>query len=501
MKGYLNTKDTPFKSIDHLTSAEDAFRYFYVCEKCGKVDEKRFYFYYKNNNRLICKSCSHKSTKGIEAMRESMLQKYGTTSTAQFIDYSKIDYQARNEKSKKTNIEKYGTEWATQSKEVRSKIEQTNIERYGVACAMKSEQAKTKIKQTLRTRFPNGLPGPIASHKKFLEKRQAQIENVDITWLDEKNFHGKYDNSPIEYHFKCNKCGHEFTANFHSMAPVCKNCHPSLVNKSSAENEIYEYIKSIYNGSVLHNDRTVLNGKELDIYLPELKIAIEYNGIYWHGYRKDTVLSLNDFKSKVEWKRLECQKQNIRLINIDEADYLDRPDVFKRFIQDLILPRKRIFARQCKFREISTKEAKDFMEKYHVNGFRGGYYKCGLFYDNELICAAIFGKHKKYENECIRLCYKTGYDIVKGWERIQKRFGKKFLHYVNLKYFMGENKTGCGYRFWIKKQVVYRQQLQKNTIGKYIKNYDPHLSDFQNCLNDGGIAIFDVGNDIRIYNE
>ena len=40
-----------------------------------------------------------------------------------------------------------------------------------------------------------------------------------------------------------------------------------------------EYIKSIYSGCIIKNDRSVLSGKELDIYLPELNIAFEFNGI------------------------------------------------------------------------------------------------------------------------------------------------------------------------------------------------------------------------------
>ena len=167
----------------------------------------------------------------------------------------------------------------------------------------------------------------------------------------------------------------------------------------------------------------------------------------------------------------------------------------------MICERKRVYARDCIYKEIDTRTAEEFLTYYHVNGFRGGHYKCGLFYNDELICVAVFGKHKKYENECIRLCYKTGYDIVGGWAKIQKHFGKQFLHYVNLKYFSGENKTGCGYRFVINKQLYSRQQLQKSKLIKMFDDYDDSVSDFQNCLKHNGIAIFDCGNDIRIYNQ
>jgi hypothetical protein len=159
-----------------------------------------------------------------------------------------------------------------------------------------------------------------------------------------------------------------------------------------------------------------------------------------------------------------------------------------------------VYARNCDFKVIDTKTAKDFCEYYHVNGFRGGQFKYGLYNDEELVCVAIFAPYRK-EHECVRLCYKTGVDIIGGWAKIQKHFGKKFLHYVNLKYFSGINKTGIGFRFLCGDKLLHRNALQKKTgLYKYCKNIDSNLSDFQNCINNNMIAIFDLGNDIRWYN-
>lgn len=500
MATYLNDKANPIKKLEELKKENDKMSFFFICEKCGNVAEKIYHQYYKNMN-LICKSCSHKNNKGYIIMKQKMLEKYGTTSTSQFIDYSKIDYNKRYEKSKQTFIEKYGVDNPAKSEDVKNKIKNTNVERYGFSVAAKNENVKDKQRKTIKERYGNNMPGPRASHIKFLNQRLQELNESNITWLDKDSFRGKYDNGPIYYNFRCNECGNLFKDDFHSGFPICKKCNPSLNGHSKTEIEIQDFVKSICNYDVICNDRSVLDGKELDIYIPSKKVAIEYNGTYWHGYRNDETRSLNKFKKDVEYKRVECQKKGIRLINVDECDYLNRPEVFKRFFVDLICERKRVYARDCTYKEIDTKTAEEFLTYYHVNGFRGGYYKCGLFYNDELICVAVFGKHKKYENECIRLCYKTGYDIVGGWDKIQKHFGKKFLHYVNLKYFSGENKTGCGYRFVINKQLYSRQQLQKAKLIKMFDDYDDSVSDFQNCLKHNGIAIFDCGNDIRIYNQ
>ena len=432
-----------------------------------------------------------------------MMERYGTVSTSQFIDYSKIDYASRNAKSIKTNIERYGVDNVAKSKEIQEKIKATNIERYGAVAPACNESIKEKQRNTILGKYGSfeNMPGPKASHEKFIRYRSDMTECLDLEWLDSESFRGKYEGTPIYYTFRCNKCGSIFKDDFHSGKPVCRICNPTFNGSSNQENEMYDFIKSIYNGTIIRHDRTVLNGKELDFYFPDIKVAIEYNGTYWHGYRKDTKMSLSDFKRKVEEKRLLCKDKGIRLINIDEADYVERTDVFNRFIQDLICPRQRIFARKCIVREIDTQMAKEFCDYYHVNGFKGGYKKLGLFYNGELLIVAVFGRHPKHENECIRLCYKTGYDVIGGWAKIVKHFGKPFLHYVNLKYFQGENKTGCGYRFYIRKKLVYRQQLQKKNLKNYCDVIDDKLSDFQNCLMNNGIAIFDVGNDIRFYNR
>lgn len=383
-----------------------------------------------------------------------------------------------------------------------NRVKESMLKKYGVDNAMYVDELKEKVFDTKIKKYGSAknFPNVIASHKRFLKKRQSEVEQLDLEWLDSDTFRGKYDGTPIYYTFKCNKCGTIFKDDFHSGFPVCRTCKPSMVGTSHQEQEVIEYIKSIYSGTVLVHDRKLLNGKELDIYLPDLKVAIEYNGTYWHGYRKDTNEPISSFKEKIEYKRKACIEKGVRLITVDEVDYTDRPDVFKRFFQDTICPRKRVFARKCKVVNVSTEDAKNFCEKYHVNGFRGGSTKIGLELDGELLVVAIFGKHSKYENECIRLCYKTGYNVIGGWERIIKHFGKPFLHYVNLKYFKGENKTGCGYRFFMKGQLFSRQQLQKKNLFKHIDNVDESVSDFTNCLNAGGIAIFDCGNDIRLYN-
>lgn len=86
-------------------------------------------------------------------------------------------------------------------------------------------------------------------------------------------------------------------------------------NKSKAEQYIIDNLD--YNDTIIHNDRSIIKPKELDIYLPNKKLAIEYNGLYWHSINivKDIHYHRN--------KSIACRKLGIRLIHIYEFEDLD----------------------------------------------------------------------------------------------------------------------------------------------------------------------------------
>lgn len=518
-----NTKNDPI-FLDNISEYKNQALWFsFKCTKCGKSEIKRNVSL-KNSPYLICGPCLRKIKKlekygdenynNSEKSKQTCLEKYGVTNALNLHSKKPITKETI-EKRKQTCLEKYGVDNPAKAKEIKDKIKKTNNERYGGNAPACSKEVVKKMVKTAHKKYnQTGYPGLIAQHNHFLNIRIQQLAKHNLQFKNPEDFKGRARNDKaIYYDFICTKCGNEFRDSFTNAFPICRKCHPQKFLKQ--ETELIDYVKSIYNGTIIEHDRSLISPKELDIYLPELKIAIEYNGTFWHSFNKTTKISFAEFCRQIEFKRKECEKLGIRLITIDECDWLDRPEVFKRFLQDALLPRKRIFARKCELKEIDTATAKTFCEYYHVNGYRGGSIKYGLYYKEELLVVAVFGGKVKmpiisskgttitYIQECIRLCYKTGYDVIGGWAKIQKHYGKPFLHYVNLKYFRGENKTGCGYRFIIGKprKVLYRNALQKKTgLFKYISNYDPNLSDFWNCINNDAFCIVDVGNDIRYYN-
>ena len=139
------------------------------------------------------------------------------------------------------------------------------------------------------------------------------------------------------------------------------------------EKEILNFIKPIYDGVIIENDRHILNGKELDIYLPELKIAFEFNGIYWH----------NEFNKEINYhqdKSLKCLQNGIQLIHIWEDDWNYKKDIIKDYMKTKLgLSENKIGARKCKIKLVDNKSAYDFLDKYHIQGSVKNGKSIGLF--------------------------------------------------------------------------------------------------------------------------
>ena len=392
----------------------------------------------------------------------------------------------------KNNLEKYGVKNVFQLDNTKSKIRETNKEKYGVESFLQTTEARD-ARRKYNTEY-------------FIQLAHQRLDDYCSSIKFSSDLHRRIvDNNGVRHYQEiaciCKVCSTEYTTTTHRFQR-CPNCYKEdwLNGTSKLETLVYDYVKSIYSGIVIKNARGILSKKEIDIYLPSLRIGIEIDGDYWHGYH-DIQTDFRSIQAHAGDKQKECQQLGIRLITIKECDYNARNGQIKNFLKDLICPRKRIYGRDCDFVELDTNIAKEFCDKYHVDGYRPGNYKCGLMYGNELVCVAVFGKHKKYENECMRLCYKTGIDITGGWAKIVKHFGKPFLHYINLMYFPGEDKTGAGYRFCKGAKILSRNTLEKTTqLYKYCESIDTNLTDYQNIVKNGFICVFDCGNDIRLYN-
>lgn len=157
----------------------------------------------------------------------------------------------------------------------------------------------------------------------------------------------------------CPKCTKEFSIYTNTLITrinlnqeICTNCNPINKSYSSSEKQLVDFISSIYKGEILENDRKLLKkcGKnnhplELDIFLPFLGLAIEFNGDYWHMnpkiYRADDenrflYVSAKEIWEKDEFKVKLCEERNVKLITVWERDWFERRYVIERFLKIII---------------------------------------------------------------------------------------------------------------------------------------------------------------------
>lgn len=168
----------------------------------------------------------------------------------------------------------------------------------------------------------------------------------------------------------------------------CSKC-AKKITQSSAEQELISYYRSLSPEIVTVESAKIFddNRKELDIYFPIQKVAVEYCGLYWHSETilKSRLRPQDNLRAYHREKMDNCQKKGIRLITIFEDEYLDRPDVVRsRISYALGIINKRLFARKCIVKQLEKKQAADFLDRHHLQGNSPCKKAWGLFFEDKL---------------------------------------------------------------------------------------------------------------------
>jgi len=157
---------------------------------------------------------------------------------------------------------------------------------------------------------------------------KSYIESFGYTLLSDT-----YTNNKSKIEIKCDK-GHRFSMIFNSFqrgqrCPICWNNSMS----SKQENDVVSFINS-FNLSTICNDRTqIINpytGRylELDIWIPSIKKAVEYNGTYWHSF--------TDVKITDKIKQEQCKQLGIDLLIVKEHNWINNNEFEREIIRRFI---------------------------------------------------------------------------------------------------------------------------------------------------------------------
>ena len=292
----------------------------------------------------------------------------------------------------------------------------------------------------------------------------------------------------------------------HLQGQACPKC-ANIISKN--ENEIFNFI--IRNElSVKQRVRDIIPPYELDIYIPDKKIAIEYDGLHWHSeiHNENKNYHLN--------KTLECEKQGIRLIHIFEDEWLYKQEIVKSRLKNILgITNERIYARKCILKEISSKESFDFLEKNHIQGSSMSMFRYGLYYNDELVSLMTFGRLRQtkknnidYDNEyeLLRFCNKLNTTVVGGASKLLKHFIKikrplKIISYADRRWSDGHLYETLGFThthdsrpnyFYVVGQ--HRENRFKYRKGELVKQgFDSSKSEHEIMLERKIYRIYDCG--------
>lgn len=255
--------------------------------------------------------------------------------------YGDENYNNR-ELAEKTCIERYKRSSYTQTKEFNSKIRKTCLRKYGTTCYLRSKDGIRKSKETNLRKYGCEYYGSSdKARKSTSERKQKEFYDriIKNSHLELLNPYDEFKNrTPItKLKWKCLDCGCEFeqqinkhygqTSTFHTYAR-CPTCHPREYSHSKSEKEILNFIKEKYSGEIINGlgSRKIIYPLEIDIYIPELKLGIEYDGLYWHselcGKDKDYHV----------YKTNECEKIGIKLIHIFSDEWENNKETIKDYL-------------------------------------------------------------------------------------------------------------------------------------------------------------------------
>lgn len=395
-----------------------------------------------------------------------------------------------------------------ENKIIYSRAKKTLLEYCSNKCSIKSESVQKKIHDTCIKRYG----------KRFnIEHRESYELGEHYTHRHLKNIEDVNDpilmNRLADSGHWLNVANHfNLTTNSHSSAYRFMRKYGYEIRqtiKSTPEIEVVDFIMGL--GVKFETKcRNIIKPYELDIYIPDYNLAIEFNGLFWHssGDIKDDV----EYRNKHLMKTNMCESLGINLLHIFENEWHDpiKRDIWKSVIKHKLGLNEKIYARKCVKKKIDVVVANEFCANNHLQGSTQASFAYGLYIDDDLVMVATFAKsrYSNYDYELIRMCTIRDMCVVGGASRllnIEELVERTCVSYGNRRWCNKLNniydKIGiydhdsepC---YWYVKhyKVSHRSSFMKHKLASKLKEFDPNMTEVQNMYNNGYRRIWDCGN-------
>lgn len=487
-------------------------------------------------------NCASSAKSTIQSRKDTLTEKYGVDSFSKTNEFKEIIKncwtdelkEQADQNRRKTMMDRYGVEYASQNDLIREKQKQTTLERYGASNILQSEYVKQIIKDK------HGVDHYTQSDS-FVEKRRETMldrygvefcgQNPDLlkqrynTCLSRygtpfpKNKHISHDAMLL-----LNDCAwllNEHTIKQRSLSDIAHGLgvdlgtvryrfiqadlmikrHPT----SQPERDITSLINSL-GMETINNDRTILGGRELDIVIPAAKVAIEYCGLYWHCSAHSSRRP-SDHQAKLK----ACNVAGYRLITIFEDEWVHNRTLVESKIKQIlgVSTRERVHARKTSLVSLSSTDKKQFFDDNHIQGNGPGSVTYGLVHNNVIVAAMTFIKRSQGVYELNR--FATSCNVVGGFSKLLSHFQShhlwtEIISFADLRWSEGGVYKSCGfvldktlphdYEYVDIKNIkrIHKFNFRHKNLPHILGDlYDGNLSESENTKRAGWYKIYNCG--------
>jgi DNA-directed RNA polymerase subunit RPC12/RpoP len=344
-----------------------------------------------------------------------------------------------------------------------------------------------------------------------------QKRATTLTHITNRNYNGVHienmpdgvNEGPVE--FMCDACNRPFTRLMNNGKKnddvLCPHCN--RVGTSMEEQSLIQWCKSVLHEDVIDHRNIPGTNLELDVYIPSINLAIEYDGIFWHSYdRTETAKERNKHIHKTEL----CESLGITCIHLFSNEWMQRRDVVKsRLLQKFGKTPNVLNARQLKIVTVSSTDGREFFSNNHLQGADNASVYYGLRDGENLVSVMSFLKPrftKSYQWELSRFATVLNTRIRGGANKLFSHFIKTHnpdsvvtysdrrwgagIVYNNMGFTFDGN-TPIGYQYVKGDYVHNRMKFQKHKLEKLLNQFNADLSESQNMFNNGYRRIWDCG--------
>lgn len=463
-----------------------------------KVSKEKLYQYYVIENHNMAEVAEHFNIS--YPYISKLFKEYGITqkSHAEAIEIGMLrihgvknsnDIPTTKDKRKATNIERYGVDVYSKKNGFKEEIKTKCLEKYGVESTNQLPEVRERMKSTILERYGEGQAEVVAKRTLTMQEKYGVS-----TPLHNKDLVEKARETCLE------KYGVDFP---------CMRKEARIKGNNSKPNQEFENL--LIQNNIKYEREFPIGKYQYDFKINN--ILVEINPSSTHN----STWSFFDPSGLPKNYHLEKSKtaydNGYQCIHIFDWDNKEK-------IINILKPRETIFARKCIIKEVDIKNAKEYLNKYHLQNYSKDQIRLGLYYNNELVSIMTFGKpryNKNYEWELIRYC--SHYNIIGGDEKLFKYFIKNYnpnsiVSYCDNSKFIGKIYNRLGFKklrepnpskhwYHLNKNIHITNNLlmQRGYDQLFKTNYGKGTSNEELMLKNGFVEIYDCGQQTYSYKK